>query len=49
MKKYTERAADPVDDTALMTVHGSQLAAANPTVWALALRWGFLDRLVRVE
>jgi hypothetical protein len=33
MKKYSGRAADPFD--------GPQLAAvANPTVWALAVRWG---------
>jgi hypothetical protein len=41
MKKYSGRADDPVDDTVLVPFHGSQLAAdANPTVWALALRWG---------
>ena len=41
MKKYSGRAADRVDDTGLVTFDGSQLAAdANPTVWALAVRWG---------
>jgi hypothetical protein len=41
MKKYSGRAADPVDDTVLVPFDGSQLAAdANPTAWALAVRWG---------
>jgi hypothetical protein len=41
MKKYSGRAADPVDDTVLVSFDGSQLAAvANPSVWALAVRWG---------
>ena len=41
MTKYTRRDDDPIDDTVLVPFHGSQLAAdANPTVWALAVRWG---------
>jgi hypothetical protein len=41
MKKYPRRAPDPFDDTVVVPFDGSQLAAdANPTVWALAVRWG---------
>ena len=41
MEKYSGRAADSVDSTVLVPFAGSQLAAnANPTVWALAVRWG---------
>jgi len=41
MKKYSGRAADAVDDTILVPFDRSQLAAdANPTIWALAVRWG---------
>jgi hypothetical protein len=41
MKKYSGHAADPVGDAVLVPFEGSQHAAdANPTVWALAVRWG---------
>jgi hypothetical protein len=41
MNKYSGRAADPFDDTVVVPFDRSQLAAdANPTVWALAVRWG---------
>jgi hypothetical protein len=40
MKKYSGRAADPVDGKFLVPFHGSQLAAANTLVWSLAVRWG---------